>query len=85
MNDKKPSKFQFHFLRLLKSSQNKKGQKNFQVHSFRCPFLQLAAEKKTPKTVHLEIFFGPSYFETTLVACPMLKKIKNKCPNGQLR
>ena len=46
-----------------KSSQNKKGQTIFQVHSFRCLFLQLAAEKKTPKTVHLEIFFGPSYFE----------------------
>ena len=42
---------------LLKSSQNKKGQKFFfQVHSFWCLFLQLAVEKKTPKTVHLEIF-----------------------------
>ena len=28
--------------------------------------MQLAAEKKTPKTVHLEIFFGPSYFEAAL-------------------
>ena len=54
------------FILLIKSSQNKKGQKNFQVHSFRCLFLQLAAEKKTPKTVHLENFFGPSYFETAL-------------------
>ena len=34
--------------------QNKKGRKNFQVHLFWCLFLQLAAEKKTPKTVHLE-------------------------------
>ena len=51
----------------LKLSQNKKGQKNFQVHSFQCLFLQLAAEKKTPKTVHLENFFGPSYFEAALV------------------
>jgi hypothetical protein len=24
------------------------------------------AEKKTPKTVHLEFFFGPSYFKTAL-------------------
>ena len=50
---------------LLKSSQNKKGQ-IFQVHSFRRLFLQLAAEKKTPKIVHLEIVFGPSYFEAAL-------------------
>ena len=26
----------------------------------------MAAEKKTPKTVHLEIFVGPSYFEAAL-------------------
>jgi hypothetical protein len=39
---------------LLKSSQNKKGQKIFKVHSFRCLFL-------------LEFFFGPSYFEVALV------------------
>ena len=26
----------------------------------------MAADKKTPKTVHLEIFFGPSYFEAAL-------------------
>ena len=38
----------------VRSPQNKKGQKNFQVRSFRCLFLQLAAEKKTPKTVHLK-------------------------------
>ena len=50
----------------LKSSQNKKGQKNLQVHSSRCLFLQLAAEKKTPKPVHLEKMFGPSYFEAAL-------------------
>ena len=37
------------------------------MHRFRCLSLQLAAEKKTPKTVHLEVFFGPSYFETALV------------------
>ena len=50
----------------LKSSQNKKDQKHFQLHSFRCHFLQLAAEKITPETLHLEIFFGPSFFETAL-------------------
>ena len=60
------SNFLVLFIVLLKSSQNKKGQKNFQVHSFRCLFLQLAAEKKTPKTVHLEFFFGPSYLEAAL-------------------
>ena len=49
------------------SSQNEKGQNIFQVHSFRCLFLQLAAEKKTPKTVHRKFFFGPSYFEMVLV------------------
>ena len=56
----------FVFWFLVKSSQNKMDQKNFQVHSFRCLFLQLAAEKKTPKTVHLENIFGPSYFEAAL-------------------
>ena len=30
-------------------------------------FLQLTAEKKTPKTLHLEKNIGPSYFVTTLV------------------
>ena len=49
---------------LIKLSQNKKGQNIFQVHSFRCLFLQLAAEKKTLCTWN---FFGPSYFETALV------------------
>ena len=41
---------------MLKSFQNKKGLKIFQVHTFWCFFLQLAAEKKTPKSVHLKIF-----------------------------
>ena len=49
-NNPMPERYQ-----VLKPSQNKKGQKKFQVHRFWCPFLlQLAAEKKTPKTVHLE-------------------------------
>ena len=52
--------------KILKSSQNKKGQTIFQVHSSRCLFLQLAAEKKTPKPVYLDFFF-PSYFEAALV------------------
>ena len=32
------------------------GPKNFPDAQFRCLFLQLAAEKKTPKTVQLEFF-----------------------------
>ena len=32
------------------------------------PFLQLAAEKKTPFLVQLEVFLGPSYFVMALVA-----------------
>ena len=50
--------FSFQFSILIKSSQNKKDQKKFQVDSFLCLFLQLAAEKKTPKTVHLEFFLA---------------------------
>ena len=49
----------------LKLCRNKKGQKNFQMHCFRCLFLQLAAEKKSPKTVHLEKF--SAYLVTALV------------------
>ena len=30
-------------------------------------FLQMAAEKKTPFLVQLEIFFGPSYFVNALL------------------
>ena len=42
----------------LKPFQNEKDQNIFQVYCFWCLFLQLAAEKKTPKTVHLEIFLA---------------------------
>ena len=37
----------------LKPFQIKKCQKNFQVHCFLCLLLQLADEKKTPKTEQL--------------------------------
>ena len=43
----------------LKSSQNKKGQKKFPGAQFSVSFLHLAAERKTPKTVHLEFFLAP--------------------------
>ena len=54
----------------LKPSQNKKGRKFFQLHQKWCPFSQLLAcmpaVKKTPFSVQLEKFFGPSYFVTPL-------------------
>ena len=43
---------------VVKPGQNKKGQKNFQLHCFLTPFLQLAAEKKDSKTVQLEFFLA---------------------------
>ena len=45
-------------IKVLKAFQDKKGQKILQVHHFRCYFLQLAAKKKTRKTVHLENFLA---------------------------
>ena len=53
---------------MVKLSQNKKGQKFLQVHSFWCLFLQLVALKKAPKTLLLENLFDPSYFEAALVS-----------------
>ena len=53
---------------MVKLSQNKKCQKFLQVHSFWCLFLQLVPEKKASKTLHLENFFDPSYFEAALVS-----------------
>ena len=47
---------------LLKPDQNKKGQKNFQLHRFLNTFLQLAAEKNSAAGK----FFGPSYFVSAL-------------------
>ena len=44
-------------IEMLKSSQNKKGQKNFQVHRFRGLFFSCQLQKKTPKMVHLEFFW----------------------------
>ena len=49
----------------LKSFQNKKGLKIFQLPTFWCLFLQLAAEKKHRKVGSWKIL-GPSYFEATL-------------------
>ena len=43
---------------IVKPGQNKKGQKNFQLHRFLNTF---------QKTVQLAIFFGPSYFDPALV------------------
>ena len=51
---------------MLKSLQNKKGLKIFQLPTFRCLFLQLAWEKDTEKWAAGKIL-GPSYFEATLV------------------
>ena len=51
---------------LLKPSQNKKGQKTFQLHRFLNPFLQLAVEEKDSKNGAARNFFGPSYFMTAL-------------------
>ena len=48
---------------VLKSSRNKKVLNDVTVAQFSVSFSQLPAVKK----VHMEIFFGPSYFVTTLV------------------
>ena len=45
----------------LKPSQNKKGQKNLQVHRFWCLFYSWQLRKRHQKTVHLE-FFWPFLF-----------------------
>ena len=50
----------------LKPGQNKKGQKNFQLHRFLNTFIQLAAEKKYSKNGAAGKFFSPSYFVTAL-------------------
>ena len=52
---------------ILKPGQNKKGQKNFQLHCFFNSILQLVAEKKYSKNGAAGIFFVPSYFATALV------------------
>ena len=52
---------------LLKPSQNKKGQKNFQLHRFLNPFPQLPAVKKASKNSADRKFFGPSDFVTVLI------------------
>ena len=43
------------------------GSKIFLLHCFFNPFLQLAAGKKDSKNGAARTFFGPSYFDLTLV------------------
>ena len=50
----------------LKQSQNKKGRKFVSAAPKMVPFLQLAAEKKTPFLMQLKQIFGPSYFDRAL-------------------
>ena len=45
---------------LLKPSQNKKGQKNFQLHRLLNTFSQLPAVKKYSKNGAARKFFGPT-------------------------
>ena len=52
--------------RQLKLSQNKKDQKMFQVHRFRCHFFTAGSWEKDSKNDAPGICFGPSYFETAL-------------------
>ena len=59
---------------LIKPSQNKKGQKIFQLHRFLNTFLQQAAEKKYSKNSAAGNFFGPSYFVTALVPTCLWKE-----------
>ena len=53
--------------RVLKPGQNKKGQKNVQLHRFLNTFLQLAAEKQYSKNGAAGIFFGPFHFDPALL------------------
>ena len=64
---------------LLKSFQNRKGLKIFQLPTFRCLFLQLAAEKKCSKNGAAGNFFGPSYFVTALVLLSRFVHPNNSC------
>ena len=50
----------------VKSGQNKKGQKIFQLHRFLNPFSQLPAVKEDSENGAAGKFFGPSYFVTAL-------------------
>jgi hypothetical protein len=52
--------------RILKLSQNKKGQHIFYLHRFWNPFSQLPAVKKNSKNGAARTFFGPSYFDPAL-------------------
>ena len=51
---------------ILKPGQNKKGQKNFQLHRFLNTFSQLLAVKKYSKNGAAGKIFGPSYFDPAL-------------------
>ena len=52
---------------VLKSGQNKKDQKNFQICRFMNPFSQLPAVERDSKNGAARKSFGPSYFVTALV------------------
>ena len=51
---------------MLKPSQDKKGQKIFQLHCFLNTFSQLLAVKKYSKNGAAGKFVGPSYFDPAL-------------------
>ena len=51
---------------MLKPSENKKGQKIFQLHRFLNTFSQLPAVKKYSKNGAARKFLGPSYFDLAL-------------------
>ena len=55
---------------MVKSGQNKKGQKIFQLHRSLNPCSRLPAVKKDLKTAAARKFFGLSYFVTALVVFP---------------
>ena len=59
--------------RILKQSQNKKGRKFVSAAPKMVPFLQLAAEKKTPILVQLKQIFGLSDYDRALVRCLKLR------------
>ena len=70
----------------LKLSQNKKGQKNFQLHRFLNTFSQLLAVKKYSKNGAAGKFFGSSYFDPALVMIltKAIKVILSKNLSNQL-
>ena len=59
---------------IVKPSQNKKGQKKFQLHRFLNTFSQLPAAKKYSKNGAAGKDFGPSYFDPALGTQTILKQ-----------